>query len=226
MNGEVIFDPLLPWPALAGMAALMAVLVAVALWRGLSGWWLRTLAAAVLLLAIAQPSFQTEERRPQTDIVLLIVDESASQKIAGRADQTAAAVARVEAEVAALGNTELRKIFVGDDAEDGGTLLMSALAQALAEEPRARVAGAILVTDGQAHDIDVSADLPAPLNVLLTGQRDDWDRRLMIRTAPTFGIIGEPLTLTLRVEEQGAVPATITGSEVTLRIAVDGGTEH
>ncbi|MEZ5733959.1 MAG: hypothetical protein R3D97_16705, partial [Paracoccaceae bacterium] len=89
-----------------------------------------------------------------------------------------------------------------------------------------RVAGAILVTDGQAHDIDVTADMPAPLNVLLTGQRDDWDRRLMIRTAPTFGIIGEPLTLTLRVEEQGAVPASITGSEVTLRIAVDGGTEH
>lgn len=57
--------------------------------------------------------------------------------------------ARIEAEVAALPNTELHKVTVGDGAKDAGTLAMTALAQALAEEPRARVAGAILVSDGQ-----------------------------------------------------------------------------
>ena len=34
---------------------------------------------------------------------------------------------------------------------------------------------------------------------LLTGHAADWDRRLMVKTAPAFGIIGEPLTLTLRL---------------------------
>lgn len=223
MSGQVIFDPLVPWPALWAIAAVALAFAGLALWRRLPGWWLRLLAAAALLAAVAQPSLQSEERRPLSDIVILVVDESASQKIGDRSDQTAAAVARIEAEVAALPDTELRKVTIGDGAEDAGTLAMTALAQALAEEPRARVAGAILVSDGQVHDLDLAPALPAPLNVVLTGHAADWDRRLMIRTAPAFGIIGEPLTLTLRIEEQGRMPAAEAGRPVGLSIAIDGG---
>ena len=222
MIGQVVFDPLLPWPAIWAAAALALVLVLYAAWRGLKGWWLRALAAASVVAAVAQPSLQSEERRPLSDIVLMIVDQSASQKIADRADQTDAAVRRIEAEIAALPNTELRTVTVADGAEDAGTLVMTALAQALAEEPRARVAGAILVTDGQVHDLDLGPDMPAPLNVLLTGRSSDWDRRLMVKTAPAFGIIGETLLLTLRIDEQGQVPADLAGQPVTLAISVDG----
>ncbi len=223
MNGQVVFDPLLPWPVIWAAAVLAALMTGFALWRGLSGGWLRMLAAAVLLGGIAQPSLQTENRRPLSDIVILVVDESASQKISDRAAQTAAAVARVEAEVAALPDTELRKIVIGDGAGDTGTLALAALSQALAEEPRARVAGAILVTDGQVHDLEIGADMPSPLNVLLTGHAADWDRRLMVKTAPVFGIIGEPINLTLRVEEQGNMPGQLAGRSVVLSVAIDGG---
>ena len=52
-----------------------------------------------------------------------------------------------------------------------------------------------------------AGDLPAPMHLLLTGrERDDWDRRLIVKNAPGFAIIGEPVTLTLRIEDQGAVP--------------------
>ena len=85
--------------------------------------------------------------------MILVVDDSASQALGDRTAQTEAAVAAIEAEVAALPNTELRIRRVGDGAEDAGTLAMTALAEALAEEPRARVAGAILITDGQVHDL-------------------------------------------------------------------------
>ncbi|MBC7142169.1 MAG: hypothetical protein H5U18_08430 [Rhodobacteraceae bacterium] len=223
MTGQVVFDPLLPWPLIWGMAALALAFTGVALWRRFAGWWLRALAALALLAAVAQPSLQHEDRRPLSDIVILVVDESASQKVSDRAEQTAAAVARVEAEVAALPDTELRKITLGDGAEDAGTLAMTALSQALAEEPRARVAGAILISDGQVHDLDLAPDMPAPLSVLLTGHASDWDRRLLIKTAPAFGIIGEPLSLTLRIDEQGRMPAAEAGRRVALQIAIDGG---
>ncbi|WP_343081855.1 hypothetical protein [Ostreiculturibacter nitratireducens] len=222
MNQHVIFDPLLPWPVVWAAAGVALVLVALALWRGLSGWWLRALAAVALLAAITQPSLQTEDRNPLSDIVLLIVDESSSQRLPGREEQTAAAVARVEAEIAALPNTELRKLTVRDGAEDAGSLVMTALAEALAEEPRARVAGAILVTDGQVHDLDVAPSMPAPLHVLLTGREADWDRRLVIQTAPAFGIIGEPVAIRLMVEEQGNLPPAEKGRSVDLSIAIDG----
>ncbi len=221
MNGSVIFDPLIRWEVIAGLAVLAALFVLLALWRRLSGWWLRGLSAAVLLTALLNPSLQEEDCAPLSDIVIAVVDESSSQQIGDRAAQTAEALAAVEAEVAAMENTELRVVRVGDAPGDSGTQAMTALAEALAEEPRSRVAGAILITDGQVHDMQLAPDMPAPTHVLLTGREEDWDRRLIIRNAPAFAIIGEETMLTIRVEDQGAVPDTVAGT-ADLSIAVDG----
>ena len=220
MTGSLIFDPLVPWPILWALIAVAALLLIIALWRGLGGWWLRGLTATVLLTALANPALQEEDRAPLTDIVIAVVDDSASQSLSDRADQTASALAAVQAEIAAMENTELRVVRTGDGAEDSGTLALTALAGALAEEPRARVAGAIVITDGQVHDLDLAPDMPAPLHVLLTGQDTDWDRRLVIKNAPAFAILGEEVLLTLRIENQGNVPADQTG-DVDITIAVD-----
>ncbi|SIO42067.1 hypothetical protein SAMN05444722_2029 [Rhodovulum sp. ES.010] len=222
MNGAVIFDPLLPWPLVWALVVAALAFTGFALWRGLSGWWLRGLAAAAILAALANPSLQTEDRNPLSDIVVLVVDESASQRLSDRPGQIAEAIARVEAEIDALDNTELRIVRLGDGESNEGTLLMTALSEALAEVPRARLAGAILLTDGQLHDIERAPALPAPLHALLTGQQDDWDRRLLIRNAPAFAILGEEVTLTLRVEDQGAVPAEM-GATTQVTVAIDGG---
>ena len=220
MTQSLVFDPLIPWPLLWAALAFCAVLLAVALWRGLAGWWLRGIGAAVVLTALANPALQEEDRSPQTDIVIAVIDESASQKLSDRPAQSATALAALEAEVAALDNTELRVVRFGDGPDDAGTLAMTALSEAIAEEPRARIAGAILITDGQVHDLELAPNLPAPLHVLLTGRRTDWDRRLVVKNAPAFAILGEEIRLTLRIDDQGPVPAEFAGS-ADLTIAVD-----
>jgi hypothetical protein len=218
MTAALTLDPLVPWPVLWGLAAFAVVLLAVAVWRGLSGWWLRGLTALVVLAAIANPSLQEEERAALSDIVLLVVDDSASQGLGDRAAQVEAAIAGVEAEVARLENTELRIRRFSDAPEDGGSLAMTALAELLSEEPRARVAGAMIITDGQVHDVELAPTLPAPLHVLLTGAAQDWDRRLIVKNAPAFAILGEEVMLTLRIEDQGAAPGA---TDVDLTITVD-----
>ncbi|MCU0801287.1 MAG: hypothetical protein MUD11_05835 [Rhodobacteraceae bacterium] len=220
MTGSIVFDPLVGWPVLAALCVFAALLVAFALWRGLSGWWLRALTATVVLAALANPALQEEDRGTLSDIVILIVDESASQQLGNRPAQTAGAIAAIEAEVAALANTELRIVRVGDGADDAGSLPLTALAQALAEEPRARIAGAMIISDGRAHDLELAPDMPAPLHLLLTGEPTDWDRRLIVKDAPAFAILGEELQLTLRIEDSGAVPADIPPM-ADLTIAVD-----
>lgn len=221
-SGSLIFDPLLPWPVLWVGVVFAIVFAGIAIWRGLSGWWLRAGAFALLLLAVANPALQIEDRDPLTDIVLLVVDESASQGIDVRPDQIATAVQGIEDEISAFGNVELRVIPLGDADGNRGTLLAQALSDAMAEEPRSRLAGAILLSDGQLHDIERLPDMPAPLHLLMTGEDDDWDRRLLVQNAPAFAIIDEPVTLTLRIEDQGVVPRDLP-ELAKLEIAVDGG---
>ena len=222
MSGlSVIFAPLLPWAVLGAGAGLAVAMLALALWRGLPGWPLRGVAALVLLAALSGPSLQREETEALSDIVLLLDDRSASQELGARAAQTDAAVTALEARIAALPGTELRRLTVPDGEENSGTRLGAALAEALAAEPRARVAGAVVISDGQVHDAPLIPDLPAPLHLLLTGAPQDWDRRLVIQTAPAFGIIGEPVSIRLRVEDVGAVPVE-AGSRAKVSISIEG----
>jgi len=221
MTGTIVFDPLLPLPLLIALAALTVLGIVLALWRGLAGWALRGLAALVVLGALAGPVFRQEDRAPLTDIVLLVEDRSASQALSDRPAQTDAAMEALEARLAARPNTEVRRVTVPDGQDDAGTELMTAVSEALAEEPRARVAGTIIVSDGRLHDVQRAPDLPAPMHLLLTGEPEDWDRRLVVRNAPAFAILGEPVTLTIMVEDMGAAPEGAT--EAPLDISVDGG---
>jgi hypothetical protein len=174
-----------------------------------------------VLAAVVNPSLQSEERSALPDIVLVVADASASQRIADRPEQVETAVAGLATRLGALPDTEMRLVRVGDGPGNGGTLAMTALAEALAELPRGQVAGAIVVTDGQVHDAALAPAMEAPLHVLLTGRGDDWDRRLIVRNAPAFAILGEPVTLTLRVEDEGRVPAGVAGRAL-LSIGVGG----
>jgi len=219
--GELVLSPLLPVWAIWALAVPVAALVVFAALRNLRGWWLRALAGVVLLLAAANPSLKQEDRSPLSDIVIAVVDESSSQKLSDRASQTAAALARLKAQVAARPNTELKEVHVADSDDNQGTQAMTALTEALADVPRARVAGVVMISDGQIHDMARAPDLPAPLSLLLTGHRGDWDRRLVVKAAPSFAIMGEDAHLTLRVEDQGAVPAGEGGS-ASLALSVDG----
>ncbi|MEY1556798.1 hypothetical protein AB3Y40_14285 [Yoonia sp. R2331] len=220
MTGTVVLDPLIPLIGLYVLAALAALGAGLAVYRRLSGWWLRALAGIALLAALANPSLQQEDREALSDIVILVVDETASQKVGNRVDQNATAIANVEAEIARLDNTELRIVTLGDGEGDAGTELMTALSAALAEEPQGRIAGIILLTDGRLHDIERAPALPAPLHTLLTGQPDDWDRRLVVTNAPAFAILGEQITLSLEINDQGAAP---DAQFAPLTIAIDGG---
>ena len=220
MNG-LVFDPLLPWPVVGTLAAL-AVLVALwSLWRGLRGWALRGLAGLAAAAALAGPALESGIRSALSDIVVLLDDRSASQSLPGRAAQADAALESLARQLAALPDTEVRRVTLGDDPD--GTLIGKALTRALAAEPESRLAGVVAVTDGLAHDAAMlPATAPAPVHVLLTGRPDDWDRRLVIEEAPAYGLIGQPVTIRLRIEDQGAVPAAVAATPARLRVLLDG----
>nr|WP_309502885.1 hypothetical protein [uncultured Roseovarius sp.] len=220
MTGGLVFDPLLPVWLIAVLAGMVICATALALWRGLSGWALRALGALVVLAALAGPVYQQEDRAPLSDIVMIVEDASASQRLGTRAEMTKEAADTLAARLEARENTEVRRVTVPDGADNSGTQLMSALAGAIAEEPQGRIAGVFLLSDGRLHDLDRAPNLPAPMHLLHTGRSGDWDRRLIIAGAPAFAILDEEITLTIRIEDSGDVPADVGNAQ--LDISVDG----
>ncbi|MCI2395129.1 hypothetical protein [Aliiroseovarius sediminis] len=222
---DVIFSPGLAWPVIGALAVLALVALIVAIWRGLTGWALRGVAALAVLVALAGPSLQQEDRSPLSDILLVMVDDSASQDLSDRAAQNAAALEVLRAQVAARTGLELTERTLSEFARPAtpdGTYLMQAISAALADLPRDRVAGVVAVTDGVVHDAGLAPDLPAPFQTLLTGRAADWDLRLSVTQAPAFAILDEPTEIRLRVDALGATPPV--EGPVELLVSRDGGT--
>lgn len=223
MDFSLDFAPTVPLPFLAAIAVLAALAVGFALLRRLPGWWLRAAAATVLLLALAEPALKQEETDPLSDIVFVVLDNSESQKVADRPAQMAQAQAAIEARIGALENFDLRVVEVENDISDrdSGSMVMTALAKAASEVASARIAGAIILSDGRIHDADILVGFPAPVHLLMTGRNSDWDRRLIVKSAPAFAIVDEEIALSLRIEDQGAVPADVAG-RARISISIDG----
>lgn len=200
------FSPLVPPTVLAGLGAAAVVLMLAAIWR--RGWFaglLRGVAMALMIGALANPALVSLEREPLDDIVAVIVDRSASQKLGPREEQTDNVKAEVERQLEALPGLETRVIDVSEGDGGDGTRLFGALGRALADVPAERVAGVIVITDGVVHDVPPSAaalGLTAPLHALITGERQERDRRVALVDAPRFGIVGRNLTMRVLVDER------------------------
>jgi len=212
LNLGVAFAPLITaaelWAAVAA-ACLFSLLLFASRSRGAA---IRTLALGLIVLALANPSLTREHRDPLNSVAVVIVDKSPSQNFGDRTQQTAAARAVVVERLNRIPGLEVRVVEAGQaDGETDGTRLFTALGAALADVPADRIAGAIMITDGRVHDVPGNAatlGFAAPVHALITGQKNERDRRVALIAAPRFGIVGQPQTITFRVEDQGASPGT------------------
>lgn len=235
---NLTFAPFLPWTVLAVLAAVALILAVIGLLRGVRGAWLRGLALAALLLAIANPLLTNEEREPLSTIVPVIVDRSQSQDVQQRHEQTDQALATLRERLARFPRIEPRVVEVENDpnSDSPATNLFSSLAAAVSDVSPSRVGGAIFLSDGQIHDIpnatpniEQTLGFKAPVHGLITGRADEFDRRIEVVRAPRFGIVNEEQQLTLRVFDEGRtqsgsanVTVKMNGQEIANLQAVPG----
>lgn len=201
------FAPVLPLWLLAAAAALALLALLPAAWRRARGTLWRALSFALVLLALANPRLVEETRETRPDIALLVVDHSDSTAIGTRRAAIEAARREVEARAGRLPDLELRTVEL-PEAGNQGTRLFAAIERALAEIPRARLAGVIALTDGQAHDIPAQSPFDAPFHALLPGRAGETDRRLRVIEAPGFGIVGREVEIRVAVDDLGVPNAT------------------
>jgi hypothetical protein len=218
LNFGISFSPLVPAYIVWATAVVAFVISLLLVFARARGALMRTIALALFVLALANPSFTREDRDPLTSVAAVVVDKSPSQEFGDRTAQTEAVRAQLAEWLGRLPGIEVRFVEAGQaDGETDGTRLFTALSSALTDVPHDRVAGAIFITDGRVHDVPAEAaalGFAAPVHGLITGRKDERDRRVVLVTAPRFGIVGQTQAITFRVEDQGAPPGP---AQVTVR---------
>ena len=221
MQYGIAFTPLVPSLVLWLAVAAIAVIAAILLLGRARGATIRVMALVLILLALANPSFTREDREPLSSVAAVVIDKSPSQSFGDRTRHTENAKEALVDGLKKIKGLEVRVVEAGQaDGETDGTKLFGALSSALSDVPVDRVAGAFLVTDGRVHDIPANAaalGFQAPLHALITGRKDERDRRIAISAAPRFGIVGQTQTITYRLDDQG-----VTGDRAKIVVRHDG----
>ena len=131
MNFGVSLSPLvadyLVWAAVA-VASAIAILIVFGRSRGA---FARTIALALFVLALANPSITREDRDLLTSVVVVVVDKSPSQEFGDRTKQTEEVRAALAESLGRMPGLEVRFVEAGQaDGETDGTRLFAALSAA------------------------------------------------------------------------------------------------
>ena len=222
MTLSLDFAPLVPMALFWTAAALAGGLTILSFALRARGAWARALVFAALLFVIANPLIVNETRSPLADVAAIVIDRSQSMSIGGRRAQADAALAAIRKQLAGEKDLEVRESVVTTTAtgEDNGTQLFAGLNAALADVPPERIAGAILITDGEVHDAPPVDKLPiqAPIHALIAGLRGEKDRKLTVVSAARFAIVGQSAPMVVRVDDFGGTG----GGTAQVAIRVDG----
>ena len=200
MMHSVVFSYLIPFPLLMILTVTAFALVLYARYLGLLGWPFRMLAAAFVLLVLANPSLRIEERQVLSDIILIVVDETSSNGLSDRTSQTALVLTQLQ-ERFANEDRDIEILRVQDGEKNSGTLIFSEIQQALTDIPLNRLSGIFIVSDGQVHENYVGLPIDVPVHHIVIGDKRTFDRKLSVLNAPAFGIIGESVPMILRVDD-------------------------
>ena len=228
MIAHLTFSPLLPWPVVATLAVLTLLPCLLALVTRRRGGLLRLAGFAVLVITLAGPRWTENTVQKLPDVALVLVDQSASMDLGTRHEMAARAL---DALRASAGQTDTTRLIVADipPARAAARRSSPPCTRPLANIQPDQLAGIIAITDGQISD---AAGLPhdAPFSALLTASGAETDRELRLDNAPSFGLVGQTVSLRLTVFDHGAddagtiVPVTVTedGQPVATAAAVVG----
>ncbi|MFH1159155.1 MAG: hypothetical protein V1721_09815 [Pseudomonadota bacterium] len=225
MNAGFQWSPLLPYPVLGFLLLAAVVIAALARWRCAPDFYGRSLFFAVLVFLLLEPVVINEVRLPLPDKLVIVVDESPSENIAGRNETAEKILSYIKTSLdSSAPGVEPVVIRAGQDfisLKNQNTSLFSALKENLTGIPQGQVAGTVLITDGQVHDVPESLgalERLAPFHVVLTGKKDEFDRKVTVVEAPKYGLLSQEITLRVKVGDSGRP----SGTPIVLNISQDG----
>lgn len=226
MSTTFEWSPYLPYLYYVLIGAMAAIAILFVFWRRMRDFLWRAVFLGLLALVLLNPIILNEIRQGLPDKLVIVVDGSASQTFGGRDKVAEEALGHIRTALARHKNIEPVVIHSGAAAEsDEATTLFTLLRNNMSSIPPSQVAGTVFITDGQVHDVPKELGALSrlgPFHVVLTGKKDEFDRKVTIVSAPKYGVLNETVAVRLKLEEFGRN----TPGASTLTIRQDGQTER
>ncbi|KEG17019.1 glutamine amidotransferase [Bartonella bacilliformis] len=225
MIESLTFQPFLPVFWLLFLGGIPALFIIIGFITKQRGALLRLTTLASLILVVLNPVIKKEQREPVKSIIGIVIDRSESQTLGTRTEDSEKARIQLTNALARYPQFEPRFIEArkrSDNHYASSKDLFHALTQATSDVPPSRYAGTILITDGQVHDIPEISELhhKAPINALITGRTDEFDRQIKLISPPRFALINKPQTLSILVEDKGQ-PKKEISAQVNVSVSVN-----
>ena len=203
------------------LALLAVAVIVLAVWKRAPDASWRGAFCLLLIFLLLNPVVMKEERKALPDKLVIVVDQSSSQRIAGRDQVAEQALLRLMEEAKKMQGMEPIVLRALPRATQNGkgetTELFTYLRDNMISIPLSQVAGTVFITDGEVHDVPESLGPLSrfgPFHVVLTGRRDEFDRKVTVLAAPKYGVLEEDIRMTVRLNEFGnpnraMVPLTV-----------------
>lgn len=224
MNAAFQWSPLLPYLYIALLIAAAVLTIALAKWKRARDFYGRGLLFIILAFLLLNPIVINEVRQSLPDKLLIVVDESPSETISARNETAEKILSYIQQSLALMPHVEPVIIRAGKDAvslKNQNTSLFSALQENLTGIPLGQVAGTVFITDGQVHDVPAEIKVLerfSPVHVVLTGKKDEFDRKVTVVEAPKYGLLSQNINIKVKVEDIGHA----VGTPIVLNVQQDG----
>ena len=198
------FYPLININFLIALMILSLIVIFIGFKLKAPGNIFRSMLLFLIILSISNPTIISENRENIPDTVAVVLDLSPSQDINNRKDIAQKTYNNIKNELEKINNLDVRLKTINGER---GSKIFEPLNSMIGDVPAERLAGAIIITDGQISDTPALLDnfnFKSPINVLLTGNKEEKDRRLIIESSPRFGIVGEEINIDIKVEDISA----------------------
>tara|TARA_B100000676_G_scaffold190631_1_gene187513 strand:+ start:2754 stop:4790 length:2037 start_codon:yes stop_codon:yes gene_type:complete len=198
------FYPLININFLIALMVLSLIVIFIGFKLKAPGNIFRAMLLCLIILSISNPTIISENRENIPDTVAVVLDLSPSQDINNRKDIAQKTYNNIKNELEKINNLDVRLKTINGER---GSKIFEPLNSMIGDVPAERLAGAIIITDGQISDAPTLLDnfnFKSPINILLTGNKEEKDRRLIIESSPRFGIVGEEINIDIKVEDISA----------------------
>ncbi|MEC8663946.1 MAG: hypothetical protein VXY16_00585 [Pseudomonadota bacterium] len=227
LNPHQLVSPEMDPYIIGGAAGLFALLCLAGVARRKPGSSLLMLGAGVAVTgALLNPGFVSKEMERRPTEVAVVVDQSASQSLETRAEETRAVTENILAQLRAMGIDDANIHLVMTDGENehienGGTNIFTSLPASLSAMKPHQAGAVIYIGDGVVHDVPEEARgimAQAPFYGVISGSEEERDRYIDLEDVPLFGIVDDEQTISFRVVDEGVPEAQLQPVEVTVKI--------